>query len=517
LRELRGLLRKHWALALVTAASAIVFGVSRYLTRGGVPLPPDSLEYAGVARSLVLGKGYTINLVEIHPGLLPGVRHLHELHGLLEPLLLAPLFWLDGASAPSVNVPGLLFVALLALVTFGIARRARGDVAGLLAAGMVLVDGDIAFDAALGGDDVGWALFSTLSLLCFLRTEHDSRARAALSVGIAAALATLQKVSGAVLPVVFVAMLLGSPGPLRVKVRRWLFIAGPVAAAVAMYAVRNVALHGGVGFRYSALDWLSKVDPRAYFAYYPVQPTVGDAWRTLGTGKLLRLIGQQVLTLGSVVAASPLFFVGGLGGLVYSWRDDRALALFGLTYSLVLAVVVCAVYHVEARYLLALHPVFFTAIACLIVDATRRLAETLPRAAHASFRVLVCALALASFGYGLSRIDALERAMADAFRGAHVCDDAIAFIRARTGKEEPILTSSPWFVAWATERPAVNVPTNPEGALSVVARHYGARWALTGLPSYGTADVDAALSREARTLRPERVFDGPECDVYRLR
>src|SRR5512146_2507643 len=121
------------------------------------------------------GQGYTINLVEIHPGLLPQVRHLHELHGLLQPVVLAPLFWIGGSDPALVRIPNILAVALLALATFQLGRHHFGNFVGTIAGLLVLSWRDLALDATLGGDDVGWALFSILTFLCFFRALETRR------------------------------------------------------------------------------------------------------------------------------------------------------------------------------------------------------------------------------------------------------------------------------------------------------------------------------------------------------
>src|SRR6185312_6746363 len=115
-------LRQHSAMLAVSGAAAAVAGVTLWVTRGAAVFPPDGLEYAGVARSLVQGHGYTIDLVEIHPGLAPAIRHLHELHGLLEPLLIAPLFAVFGPVLAVASIPGILGVAGLAVASFVLAR-----------------------------------------------------------------------------------------------------------------------------------------------------------------------------------------------------------------------------------------------------------------------------------------------------------------------------------------------------------------------------------------------------------
>jgi len=511
-------LRRDVCLLLVASFSTIFLGVSLWVTRHGAPLPPDALEYAEVARSLVRGEGYTIDLVELHAGVLSTIRHLHELHGLLEPVLLAPLFWLWGASAALVRVPGVCFVAALSVATYLVGKHHFGNVAGAVAGLLVLTRRDLALDGTLGADDVGWAFFSTLALYFFGRAVASRGDGWFVCAGTAAAFATLEKVSGIALPACFIVVLVrGAERP--VNARSVLALVLPSLGALGLYAFRNRMLHGGLGFRYSALDWLSKDAAAAYFAYYEQAPKVTEVLANFGASRVFALVGQQVSLLGSVVIEQPLVFVGGPVALVFLVRRSPPFAWFGLAYSVAIAALVCVAYHVEARYLSALLPVYFVALAgagcALLGRAREKLHGVGPRR---PLRAVV-GVALVVFLWGFWGVLGLERQLGRAVLAKGACDPAIAFIRSSVGPHDAVLTSSPWFVTWATERPSVNVPTNGTDALVTVAEHYDARWAIDGLPSYGAANVGEALralDAAGVGMRPERVFEGAECSVYRL-
>src|SRR6185436_4278256 len=94
----RGLL-----LATAMAAAALVLNV--LATRDLVWLPPDAANYGIVARSLLHGQGFTENVVPFHAGPFASVRHVPELHGLLQPVVLAPLFAVLGESPTVIRLP----------------------------------------------------------------------------------------------------------------------------------------------------------------------------------------------------------------------------------------------------------------------------------------------------------------------------------------------------------------------------------------------------------------------------
>jgi hypothetical protein len=513
------MLRRNIGLTVVVASATIYLVASLWFTRNGVPLPPDSLEYAEVARNLAHGAGYTINLIEIHPGLLPTVRHLHELHGLLQPIWLAPLFALLGPHGALVRVPGLFFVASLAIATFFLGKRVFGSETGCLAGLLVLGRQDLAFDGTLGGDDVGWAFFSTLAVLFFFRWLEAFELRWAVLAGCAAALATLQKVSGVALPACFVVVVLLT-GACRVagRVRALAAMTLPVVAALALYAVRNHALHGGFGFRQSGLEWLFKESPLAYFAYYDRPPSLSDVFARLGVGRVLGLAKDQFTLLLTATLGDPLALIAGPAALVWLARTrNMPFAVFGAIYTLVVGFVVCVIHHVEPRYLFGLFPIYFVAVSAAAVELWRfgksKLHAAWPRRISC-LAVGACGVVLVGCLVGVLRLE--KRLGRIPLTGP--CDSAIDYIRETVGTDEPVLTSSPWFLTWVTGHPSVMVPTNGRAALTRVALHYHAAWAVDGMPTLGGPDVGEMLRamNENGVIRADRVFEGAACNVYRL-
>jgi hypothetical protein len=99
------------------------------------------------------------------------------------------------------------------------------------------------------------------------------------------------------------------------------------------------------------------------------------------------------------------------------------------------------------------------------------------------------------------------------------CDDALDFIRNAVPRTEPILSSSPWYLTWLTDRPSVAAPSNGGSAFATVTAHYDVRWAVTGLPTFAGAAVGLDIRRleeSGEKPHPRLAFDGPVCDVYRL-
>jgi hypothetical protein len=448
----------------------------------------------------------------VHAGLLPAIRHLHELHGLLQPVWnVLPL--VAGANRIDlVPLPGLVFAGLTLVVTYRYALRTIGLPGACVALALLASNRDVALHAALGGDDIGWTLFSTLSIFWFVQS-NASEARSTALAGLAAGLATLQKFSGFTLVLAFTLTLARNTAGRAVLLRSGWRLVGPSIAAVLLYLLRNYLLHGSIAFRYGGLDWLSKDDMPAYFAFYEVPPTVSGVLAQLGVARVLTLVIAQFGKLGYVMASNPLLFAGGPLALLLSIRQHPRLAYVGLIYTASLFLFTTVVYHVEGRYLFALFPVYACAIAAV---ATRSLARLEYICSGLRTQTARTAIVLASLALvGLATVMTLmSQQRLTGVRPSTTCSDAIEFLKRATPEVqgESILTSNPWYVNWLTGRPCVNAPTNGPAATSRVVRHYGVQWLVDG---YGTSDLEWTLRSGALVV--EQVYRGKPCSVYRIK
>lgn len=497
----------------VSAAAYVAFAL--WCTRSGEALPPDSIDYAEVTRSLLRGQGATIDHVIFNAHLFPRVRHALEVHGMLVPLELAPLFALFGPEGSLVRIPSIVLAGATGVLSFFTARRLFGTAAGLLAAALVLGRDDFVFFAILGADDVGAAFFGLLALYCFARTEPPARSRFVFATGIACALASLQKLTGPFLPLGLAALLV-----LRRRVelataaarRDWLIAAVPVVIAFSLYVARNIAAYGELGSPYGWLEWFGKDSFPAYFAYYPEPFTILSAWRKLGYARVAAITLAQVRAVATLVLTDPVFAIG-FPSMVWLVKRTPRFAIASLLYAAGILFMVCVAHHLEARYMAPLVPI--CAVACGGLAA-----HGLSRArARRTWLVRAFAVALTLFSAaGLVRAGRRMYGLGALMGGPKKCADALAFVREHATESEPVLTANSWYVAWETERPAINAPTNGAEALAAVARHYNARWLFTGAPVVGGADLAAAVgdAAVATRLHPELRFTGAECDVYRI-
>jgi 4-amino-4-deoxy-L-arabinose transferase-like glycosyltransferase len=514
------------AVAVVCAAwcAAALFG-----TAGAQPLPPDAAHHAGVARNLLAGRGYTVEWIEYHVGLREGVRHVSELHGILRPLVLAPLFRFFGQQDGVVRIPGFAYVALTGLVAFVFARSRFGTLAGVVACALVLGSPALAGWAWAASDDSGFVFFFLCTL--WLATESlGTRAdggrprpgRAALAGG-AAGLALLEKQTGLYLPAVLaVVWLLARRRGAGAGFATRLFL--PIGAAAGVYALRNLASHGSLAFELGPLSWITKDEGiDGFFRFYESPPSLAGVLARLGPGRIAEIALQQLAAFGAAVflpwrgvGGSLHLLAFGLPSLLLQLRRDPDFALPALAAALGGIAFLCGLYAMEPRYFLMLIPVSAVSLggvlAAGLAVAGAGPARRLARGASAAAAAAIVAWS-GVFAWQLAHGTALP-----ARDNRRLCPEAVAWLRANTPADAVILTHIPWWLAWVTERPAVAIPSGGVDALARVARHYGASWVYLG-PVWGR---EAAVARAHRLIRgapelgAELALPGSRCVVYRL-
>jgi 4-amino-4-deoxy-L-arabinose transferase-like glycosyltransferase len=493
------------------------------------PLPPDAAHHAALARNLVLGRGYTVEWIEYHVGPHDGVRHVSELHGILRPLVLAPLFLVFGSQDAVLRIPGFSYVALTGLVAFAFARSRFGAGAGLLACGIVLGSPALARWAWMATDDSDFVFFFLCTLWLATRSlavrpgEAGPRPRDAALAGGAAALALLAKQTGLYLPAVLavVAWMARRRGA-GAGFAAALF--APIAFAFGAYALRNLAAHGGLGFQLGPLSWIVKdqgID--AFYRIYAIPPTLGGVLAELGPARIAEIALEQFQRFGSAVLlprqerdASLRLLALGLPSLLLQLRRDRDFAVPALAAALGGIVFLCGFYAMEKRYFLMLIPLSAVSIGGLVATTSSSVGSSRwRRLARGASALAALAIVVWSVIFGVRL--ALGRAVVAADH-RRVCPGAVAWLRATLADDARILTHNPSWVTWVTGRAAVAMPGGGAGALAEVARHYGAEWAIV-MPIWGR---EAAVARTERMLKraPElaaqAAFATSRCTVYRV-
>jgi hypothetical protein len=490
---------------------------------GWFALSPDEMDHATVARNLVEGEGYRLDLIPTHPGVLPAVSHLPEWHGLLKPFELVPLFWLFGAHDRFVKLPAYGYLAGAILAAYAVAARIAGPYAGGLAALLLAASTEIVAYAAFGFDDVGSAFWSLLTLYFVLQVPGSSSSRPATFAGLSAALGVLEKFTQVLLPFAVVGAILmrrSSREAVRPSAYAWMIV--PPVAAACMYLVRNYLVWGSFEFRFSALEWLGKHDMNRYWAYYPTRPSVGSVWAEIGVDGVLRGLERELRILWSMTVDGWPVMVGGPIALVAILRKQSLLALSAILFGAVLIGSVCMGHQFEPRYILALLSLNVVAIVLALAQAApwllSRFAPHHRARAGVAIGVLVWGLFVVWPSARFLPLLWSRSELAREGAAEDSCGAALAFVMVEVPPRSAVLTANPWMVLWDLRRPAVMAPTNGPDALEAVARHYRTEWALAG-PYAGGGDVarDLKTLRErGSSLNPQLVAKSPACEVYTL-
>jgi len=493
-------------------------------------LATDSLHNAILSRNLARGDGYVVHIIQYHAGTFGSVEHVPEMHGVLQPLLVAGLFALFGPGETLARIPPFVFAAATGLLSFVFARRLFGSGAGLLACLLVLGNSLLFTWARYATDDAGFACLFVATLLLLHRGLAGGQGRFFLLAGLTGGAAVLQKATGLILlPILLGVVLLDRGARARMSVQGWLVLLGPVALCTAVYFARNAVAHGGLAFRWGAIDWLYKSEGiSAFHRLYESAPTLWATLDSIGWGRVGSIaLGQLADFLRAVFSLHPFWaahparltdpgILAALGLVLLPLHFRRHRCFFALVALSVLvsAALVCGVWHLELRFFSMLVPLLCISFAGIIA---RGAAGVGPGALRIPLRAIALGAAVASVGVAGQWLRWTARS---APVHQDPCRDANEWIERETGREDRILAFHPWRLTWATDRPAIHVPSGGPGAVTEVVRRYGPSWLLvsrrTDLPDVQGV-VRAMLKRPTASFPARRVFDGRRCDVYDLR
>jgi len=514
----RGLLG---ALALAAAALATTLAT----THGAIWVSPDGANYGIVARSLLAGQGFTENVVPFHPGPYAAVRHVPELHGLLRPFVLVPLFAVLGESPAVLRLPSLLWVALSGVVVFLWGRRLFGEGAGLLACLLTVTTVSLVGFATFATDDTGFAFFLICALATLDRALDTRSDRDFLVAGLAAALALLEKPAGLLLAGVLVAVPFFPPRPRpRAVALLWL----PFAAALGLYGLRNYVAYGSVGFRFGALGWFLRAQGyEGMMRLFAEPPGLVETLRQIGPVRVRGLVAHELGKLAAALFPGPPWFAPnpfftlavpaflpalGLGVaalLARRYAGTAALTALALASA---ALLLGVLWHVDLRFLAFVVPLGALWVGGLWAAVARLLAR-----AGRPGRLAAAALAVALAGPGVWTFVEAQRTL---LRRVDLspCRAALDWLAGHADPGERVLTFDPWFASWHIGRDAVMIPSGGPPAIATVARRYDTRWlvAWTMFTRPRTSRTVTTLADRLDGIRVAEAYEDARCRVYRL-
>jgi 4-amino-4-deoxy-L-arabinose transferase-like glycosyltransferase len=243
------------ALVLRVAWALLATRVDPYLMEN--PLFGDAKAYDAIAKHLVAGDGYTEDGVFITSWRAPGY-----------PAFLGAIYLLFGANQVLVRLlQALIGVGTVAL-TYLIARRVGGPVAGFLASLILSVHPTVVYFGAWVATESLYTGMLTLALLLLLRANDRRSVRRTVLAGIAIGLAMLVRPQSVLVLPFFALALLGlSRGTsIRKQIALAVLLGVSAAAAVSPWTLRNYQVH----------HELVPIDTHGGYALYGSYLGIGD-------------------------------------------------------------------------------------------------------------------------------------------------------------------------------------------------------------------------------------------------
>lgn len=506
----------------------------------------DYADNAVVARNLVRGRGWVVDYVTQFYELRSGVTRAQETWPLLQPVWIAPFFWLLGASDWVAKLPNLVFMSLLVLMIFAAGARIWDRRVGLTAALIILTNYLFFRLVIYTTSDLAFVVFAFGAIYALYRAQPESQApgtenrawsgswRLVLGSSVLTGLMMVQKPSGALIALGMGLWLLGQagrrgwpaagPGQAAQQVLRAfapVLLWGLVALAIlSPYIVRNYALFGKPFYSTESHDaWvLGYGDWEDIYKVYTTQDGlsvegVPDRSWVLRWGfdvTLLKLATQaravrnyllppwldqsRALSDPESQKKALLFGLGAwlaLLGMLGALRSRRRLlALLSLAFGPYTLFLVGYWHADEERYFLMIMPWLALLAGYALWRGYDRVAAIGDRRwAPAGLTLALTVLFLIgqpSWPYNAKKVreePALYQADTDAYR----------WLRDNTAPADVAMTRLPWQLNWVSQRPALMVPNTADRAVFLaLARHYHVR--------YLVRDTFAQPSAAAREL-----------------
>jgi 4-amino-4-deoxy-L-arabinose transferase-like glycosyltransferase len=368
------------AIGVVALAVAILYIPPAW--RADFRPPPDAVEYAVTAQRLASFDSYALPMLG---------RHYPPRYPFGFPALLAPAYWLPGATLANGIYAVVAYGVLGVVLTYAVGRLLWGRSVGLVAAvALLLLPQYPGWSHAIMSETATVALVAASALLlCLAEDAGGGRRRLVLLAGLGgvAGLAILVRLANVVLPLALVVALVAVRRPRQELARGVLaFGAGPAVALVGL-AVYGLATFGsvlGTGYRYWVPKWYAAPGQAFALVYAFAAPApLGDPAAPAGLPNALYYARS---VLGLLPERSSLFLTVELCalacvGAVSIARDRRqpvrACAVFAGLFS-TLTLGLYAVYFVrDVRFLAPLAPLAALCIGAGALAGGRLLASGL--------------------------------------------------------------------------------------------------------------------------------------------
>jgi|GEM_PF-3973047 len=515
---------------LVAVVLCVGFAVTSHVRCHVLAVTPDSAYYSIVARNLVRGDGYKTSFVLYHLAWYDSADHVPDLHGILQPFLLALGYSVARSEESWVYMKvGIVLLSLTGFVTYELGRFLFSWQVGLLACGLTLLSPQLFLTMIAGADDLGFVMFITMFIYSYLRGLQCDQSGWLALAGIAGGLAVLQKFLGVVLVTMAVPVLVVSRAPRMLRrVAQSAIVCLPVMLAICAYFARNAAVYGEWQFR-SSVHMRVLIDHGEEAACALLQDpnlpgmlarssgdliwaisagTVSAFMPSFWTDPYLLLLGWPA---GVLIARSILLAILVVAGIIAAVRSRPNLAWTWILLACLSAGLVKVAWHYEARYFSMLIPITLVLFIGFFHDLWRSLHD---RRSKLALFVIVCSLV----GIAAPILSWPRLAATACLSSSGVqpwCRDTLSWLSKNTPDEAVVLTSDPTAVALNAGRRAVMLPAGGTGAIREVIKHYGVTWVLVShMPPRPL--TSRHLWEFLTAAEADREFEAGECTAFRI-
>jgi 4-amino-4-deoxy-L-arabinose transferase-like glycosyltransferase len=491
----------------------------------------DYADNAVVARNIVAGRGWVVDYVTQFYRLYAGLTRPQETWPLLQPLWIAPFFWLFGPTAWAAKIPNLLFNLILMALVYAVGARIWDRRVGLTAAIVVLTNYLFFRLTIYATSDLAFVVFSLGAVYAMYRALGNRRREAGggrqgvrgwlLLSGALCGLMMLQKPSGAV---IVAGMGLWLIADCRLQIADWRrsgrksaiynlqsVIAWALVAFLILspYIARNIVTFGRPVFSTESYDaWVLGYRGNSGDAWEEIYdvftPELGGPglpdrswilrWGFDATLEKLRAQGHELREylmpvwyglpegLGWLfshnerknIASDTGAWLALIGAIAATRFRRRLLGLLAYAYLPYMAFMITYWRTNEERYWVMLIPWLALLGAWALWSGYDRLAAIGDRR-WAPLGLILAAVALSSV-IGFSRPDIANKVRNEPAIWAPDLA-AYAWVVQHTPPGTPLMTRIPWQANWHTDRPTLMIPnTASRDQMLALARHYGAQY-----------------------------------------
>ncbi len=489
----------------------------------------DYAENANVARSLVEGRGLTVDYVAQFYQDRPTITHPADTWPMLQPLMIAPFFALFGPQTWAAKLPNLLILLALAWGVFAVGSRVWDRRVGLLAGLFTLLHAYFFNSLLYPINDLAFtAIFFALAYLAFqaIYPEHladeqpqsTSRSRPRflpfLLIGALAALLIWSKPTGVVL-LVGLALWAAwgwwanrkqakddhpwADRPRAIPLPGLLVAGGAFIIVLLPLLVRNMLAFGSPFYSTESFDaWILRYWPfyewENIYKYYVGSELPHIRWvigGKFGYANLFDAIGFHLRAVwdkgvmnpsGSefVIGVWPL--LGALVGLLTAPRRCVRLALLALSSITLYAVFVLLYWHFEGRYFQVAIPWLYLLLSGAVVWISGLAARAIRGIAGQVASTLLVAIMAAAILW--PNVESISNELMYSTRRTSFTV-AMDWLVANSSPDDIVMTRDPWELNWHSRRRAVMIPFDNLDTILKVAREYGVTMLQLGGPTDG--------------------------------